>query len=158
MSIKINNVKLIGTSERVDRAQEQIDIRNDESLEDYQDKVFLNAQKYKEIFGKSFSKQRRLPWKRGIVKISCTGQPVHRMYLSRNDIRANEMAVTRQTLGLLMESSNQDAMRFTVDKGSRICFYWEHPVHTTRVSFKLGLISVVASVVSLTITLLFMMK
>ena len=45
--------------------------------------------------------------------------------------------------------------KIEITKGSVFKYYWDHPFHATRISMRLGLISIVLSSISIILTFLF---
>lgn len=112
----------------------------------YQDKVMLENNNYEKIFGHKFKKQNNLPWKKGIVKLKVNGKVIRRMFASGNKfgIRNDEAGFTGQSmsiLGLKIDKESAEEYEVTLSRGSKLFFFWQHPLHEVRVAFKLGIVS-----------------
>ncbi|HNZ53843.1 MAG TPA: hypothetical protein PLD55_02025 [bacterium] len=121
------------------------------------DTVYLESKQYKKIFGTTFENQNRRPWKRGIVKISCNGNSVRRLFSSegyagisenKSRMKENEIGLSSVTASILKVEKEKEA-DVKLKKGSKFIFYWDHPEHYQRVTFKLALLSLLFSIISL---------
>lgn len=71
--------------------------------------------------------------------------------LSNNDIALNPTS-TRELCGSSFDNSDIVGKDIEVSKGCPLCYYWHHPFHATRISMKLGLVSILLAVASLVLT------
>lgn len=127
------------------------DVNMPEGIES-NDKVSLHSSYYNKIFGKKFHSDGYLPWKRGIVKIIFGTRIINRMFWGEN-IKGDEIGLSNQSKILLELTNETDEYEFTLCKGSKFFFYWQHPLHYVRVSFKLGMLSVILGVIGVVLTI-----
>lgn len=108
---------------------------------------------HKEVFGGKAKDVLKYPWKKKIIKITskATGLSVYRIwrgvpaYVESKDT----LFVDDSAKFALIKSKDDTTVDLILSKGSRIGFYWNHFENATRISFKLGLTSVVLGVISL---------
>lgn len=135
-----------------------------DSIPENIDTVILAGCDFKEIFGKTKAESpmwtKRLP----VVKIAFNGKSIHRRFYGNNDlgkeVRDKEYvgvyaALNYSSLYELVDDKPDTIKGKTVQisKGCRLPYYWNHPFHATRISFRLGLISISIAVVSLLLSL-----
>lgn len=131
-----------------------------DDLDSFHDKVVLYSSWYHKIFKIYFSECGNTPWKRGIVKIKSGSDPKKMRTIYRMFQGSNLKGVEKNIIGLTGTSMNildnpKEVLENNLSKGSKFCFYWQHPQHYVRVSFKLGVVSVLLTIVSLVIGILF---
>lgn len=120
---------------------------------DYDDVAFLNNRVYSKIFGErradSSTEQKIL----SVVKITYGRKSIHRAYRCAANMTMDTVALTTNSQRLLFGSlSNADEV--TITKGSKIRFFWDHPFYKTRMSMRIGVISVAFAILSIVISLL----
>jgi hypothetical protein len=150
--LKVNDIKEIKINNSETNAN-QLVLSDFGSITFFDDKVALNQQSYRKIFDKPFKEQQYKPWKKGIVKIvkknGLDKIVVYRLFFGAN-IKANEIGMNKFNIQALCVI---DGDSYTISKGSRLCFYWNHPENTVRSAYKLGLIALGLSIVSALFTL-----
>lgn len=142
-----------------DNLYEFIDISKEIKNTDYSDetlidKVFLSNIQYKKFFGITFIEEKYRPWKRGIIKIMNRDENVsiQRMYMGASHLGISEgqFFVPRFSQNMLAIKRKSEQV-FILKKGSKFLFYWQHPSHNVRASFKatfvLGIISIVLGII-----------
>ena len=120
------------------------------------DAIILAFKDFKDIFKVDKPKApmciKRLP----VVKITFNNKSIYRRYYGSSSLSGTEKAALNySSLYELVDDSLAEIKGQTVQisKGRRFPYYWNHPFHATRVSFRLGLISISIAVVSLLLSL-----
>lgn len=119
------------------------------------DKVLLSNSQYKIFFGKTFNEEKYRPWKRGIIKIANTVSNVSilRMYMGASKLGIDDSHFFVPKLSQNMLAINKAEQKYSLKKGSKFWFYWQHPSHSVRASFKatfvLGIISIILGIIGL---------
>lgn len=131
----------------------------EESLEELEDKVILNSSYYEKLFNKKLSDSNYKPWKRKIVKIQNGGIVVYRMFKGHGlySITNNEIGLTWSSINILAndkKSESEITLPIKLSVGSKCLFYWQHPQHSVRVAYKLGILSFAIGILSLILTLI----
>lgn len=116
---------------------------------DYEDLVLLPNKAYSEIFGKKRSEDALHRKRLAIVRIRYNGVSIYRAYRGMN--------VGSKNIGLTMSSiryfgTDNDRVlgqSLLVNKGWWFPYYWSHPFHATRISCRLGVISLGLGILSL---------
>lgn len=126
---------------------------------DYEDNVYMSSDSYKEIFRKLRSQTSVCKRRLSVVKI--TSPITHRSIWRKYVYNPNFSGITDELLVLnpasireLGENKCIVGSEVIVQKGSVLKYFWKHPFHATRISTKLGVISVVLAVISIVITVL----
>lgn len=118
--------------------------------------VFLHRNDFKKIFGDRRGRMDKYRNSPPIVKISRkeTGQSIHRVYRTDPDVscKLGKCAGLTYTSLLNLSLSNEDYnhignLELTI--GNSFVYYWNHPHHATRISMRLGVISIVMGAISL---------
>lgn len=134
------------------------DLCGDERQED---SVYMSTGAYKEVFGKSRKDSCRSRKRLSVVRIYSkeTGKSIHRKYVYNADfsgLNDNMLALNpasiRELCGSGFENADIVGKDLCVTKGCRFMYYWNHPYHATRISMKLGVLSVLLAVVSILIS------
>lgn len=118
---------------------------------------------YEQIFGKPrYSDKKRLKLY-AFVKISFEGRSIYRRYLTDNSISGiqnNEVGLTPSSIRLLSTIRNSQVVgkEVKVSKGCWFMYYWSHPFHATRISFKVGFVALVLSILSFALSLFSVFK
>lgn len=128
-------------------------------IEENQDVAWFNNIEYRELFGmkRSLDKKNKLL---AIVRLEYNNKVIRRRYKYDNslNIKGNRVGLTSESIRILFDGKDkvyQEEIR--VSKGNfidTIMFYWDHPFHATRISFKIGLPSLAISIVSLLLSIL----
>ena len=128
-------------------------------IESNQDVVWFHSSEYKELFGikRSLDKKNKLL---AIVRLGYKGRVIRRRYQYDSTLRltSNQVGLTSESARILFDDM-QDVSKevVKVSKGNvwdTIMFYWDHPFHATRISFKVGLPSLLIGLLSLIIGIL----
>lgn len=128
-------------------------------IEDNQDVAWFYNKEYQELFGikRSLDHRNKLL---AIVRLEYNGKVIRRRYKYDSSLRikGNQVGLTSESIRILFDDmDNVYQEEILVSKGNfidTIMFYWNHPFHATRISFKVGLPSLVISVVSLLLSIL----
>lgn len=115
----------------------------------YDDKVVLYSKNYEKIFGKMLKESNYKPWKKGIVKIINKDKNVKlfRIFFGA-PLNKDEFGLNLYNKHLLSLESDEN-LNVEFKKSGRLPFYWNHPNHSVRSAFKLGIVSVIISIISL---------
>ena len=115
----------------------------------------VNEQIYlhKEIFGK-FKKDYEKTV--SIIKIKAdTGKTIYREYQGKavSGFNTDTVALSPNSIKLLSRYNNDDTMTrpdsLTLSPGHKFPFYWSHPDKAIKISFRMGLLSIALSVISI---------
>ena len=123
-------------------------------IDNHQDVVWFNNHQYKAIFHKKRSKDQNNKLL-AIVKISYNGRTIRRRYmcdLQNVPLDNDSLGLTSETVRILFDDTPASSNRVIVTKGNlldSILFYWNHPNHADRISFKIGFIALFISCLSL---------
>ena len=128
-------------------------------IEDNQDVAWFNNSEYRELFGmkRSLDQKNKLL---AIVRLECNGKIIRRRFKYDNSlhIKGTRVGLTSESIRILFDDLDKVYQEeILVSKGNfmdTIMFYWNHPFHATRISFKIGLPSLVISIVSLLLSIL----
>ena len=124
-----------------------------------EDCAFFSNVAYKNIFGKRRAKSNRRHKRLAVVRISFEGNCIYRQYHYGNTIlgiNSNDVGLTPASIRLLAPYSNANVVGNNVDitKSYWLPYYWNHPFHATRISCRLGIWSMVISLIALIISLI----
>ena len=128
-------------------------------IEDNQDVAWFNSSQYTEIF----SKPRYLDSNNkllAIVRIEYNGRVIRRRYKFDSDFKGlddGRIGLTSESVRILFDNTKASEYPVLVSKADWqdvIMFYWNHPFHATRISTRIGLPSLVVSLVSLVLALI----
>lgn len=126
-----------------------------QSVQQNIDAVFLAPKDYELIFGFKKAKMSLAKKRLSVIRISFDGKHISRRYLGESKLKCTECAALNYSslLELVNESSSEViGHEVTLSKGSRFDYYWNHPFHATRISFRLGIISIALAVISIFIS------
>lgn len=107
--------------------------------------AYVYSHQLKSYTSKKYYGKRYLPWNRPIVKISHKKRVIYRMVYSYSKLKLNkdEIYLTPVNLHILGLNIGDEIQ---IKKGNRFLYYWQHIDHVTRVSFKLGFIIGIISI------------
>ena len=115
--------------------------------------VYTSNDIHEKVFKETAGSISNYPWKKRIVKITSkdTKLSVYRIwrgvpaYVSSKDI----LYIDDIAKYSLIKDRKNNKIEVILSKGSRFWYYWNHFDNATRVSFKLGLLSVILGIISL---------
>lgn len=152
-SIKIKgfDIKVL-VSKNPGSDEKLIEVRDD--IDNYHDKVVLYSDNYGGLFNENLKDVNFLPWKRKIVKIKRGNIVIHRMFRGHGNysVNKNEIGLTYSSIDVLKKYGEKeigDDAELILSKGSKLCYYWNNPNHNVRVTYKLGLISLLLGLLAL---------
>ena len=125
----------------------------DYSPSEYDDKVILHGDVFKELFGAPRYKTNKRNKLLAVIKITNkNGESIHRAYLGKKGVpgfNSDHVALTHNSIRLLNgDDENPDSIKqVTISKGCRFLYYWNHPYHATRISMRLGMLSIVLTII-----------
>ena len=127
-------------------------------LDDVQDVAWFKSSEYKNVFGqvRNLDKANKLL---AIVRIEYNGRKIWRRYLCDMQLGLcnDEIGLTSESIRILFDAQAPLNEEVLVVKGNffdSIMFYWNHPFHATRISTRIGLPSLLISLVSLVLALI----
>lgn len=141
--------------------QYNVYLDNYSSVEKLDEAVLMTADNYKEIFGykKSVVSQEKKLISILRIKSVDSGYIIRRKYMKSlfSGISKEELCLSPLSISLLSDSDNSSIVGHNVEvsKGSLydvFRFYWDHPFHATRISYRLGLPSLLLSIISLVLS------
>lgn len=146
--VKLNEVQDDGKNLYVERIQE-------ESLED---SVYMSPLSYKAIFNKKRSDDTGSRRRLAVVKITSplTRRSIYRKYVFCQDysgITDKNLALHPSSIRELGDNETIVGSDVIVSRGCVLCYFWKHPFHATRISTKLGIISILLAIISIAITI-----
>ena len=103
---------------------------------------------YEKIFGKKKIKSSNSKKRLSIVKISYEGKSIHRAFLavSAKDFDKDYVALTPNSIyELSSDTAIVPLSKLTVSKGCVWKYYWNNPNAAVRMSFRIGIIGIIAS-------------
>jgi hypothetical protein len=135
------------------------------------DEIGMNSQMYRSLFGRTFGDgEGGRPWKKGILCVSTQPKFLERKRLVRLRFRGMNFTGLNtqscclpidamQQLGLQPSEAEQGEtqqvrVRPSIPVFGHTCFYWNHPSHSARVAFKLGLVAMFIALLPLVQVLL----
>ena len=128
-------------------------------IEEHQDVAWFNNGQYFKIFGIKRSLDQKIKLL-AFLRLEYKGRTIRRRYMSDNSVglQDNRVGLTSESIRILFDDlKDVSKEEIKISKGNMwdmILFYWNHPFHATRISFKVGLPALLISVISLIIGIL----
>lgn len=122
-------------------------ISSPRELDDY---VVLESHMYKEIFGEKKITAKGSHKRLSVVKICYDGQSIHRAYLScsTEGFGKDFVALTPNSIYELSKNAAIPlGTEVTLSRGCRLLFYFYHPNAAVRMSFRIGILGIIATIV-----------
>jgi hypothetical protein len=118
-----------------------------------QDVAWFNNKQYVELFGKKRSRDNANKLL-AIVRLAYKNRVIRRRYKCDQSLCLSDKQVglTSESVRTLFDDMNASEKDATVSKGNiwdAFMYYWEHPFHATRISFKVGILSFVIGAFSM---------
>lgn len=107
---------------------------------------------HQKVFGKKVKNIKKLPWNRRIIKITSkeTKLSIYRIWKGVNYIESKDILYIDDIAKYsLIKNKRNNKIEITLSKGSWFQFYRYHFDNATRISFKLGFLSVILGIISL---------
>lgn len=123
-------------------------------VSEMEDKAIFWSGDYAKIFGKNLKNSSNSSKRLSIIKISYNGHSIHRQYIARPRMETKYVAISPRSIRMLGDFDQKESVEVSIEKGNLFPFYWDHPDHATRLSARLGLLSVILGVLSIVISLL----
>lgn len=128
-------------------------------VEEHQDVAWFNSKQYSEIFKKKRSgdPQNKLL---AVARLRYKDRILRRRYLCDQTLSLadNQVGLTSESIRILFDGkTNPSQELITISKGNIwdvFMYYWNHPFHATRISFKLGVISLIVGVIPFVVSLI----
>ena len=128
-------------------------------IEDNQDVAWFNSREYANIFFRPryLDNPNKLL---AVVRIEFNGRVIRRRYKCDSDFDGLEngrIGLTSESVRILFDNDPASEYPVKVSKADWvdvIMFYWNHPFHATRISTRIGLPSLLISLVSLVLALI----
>ena len=121
-------------------------------LEYYIDSVVLHKDMYKMIFRKTKRTSGLESKLLSVVKITFNGKSIHRRFCSLSSMKKDYVALSCDSL-LMLDSDISTINTVVLSKGSKFCYFWNHPFNATRISMRIGTVSIAFAVASILITI-----
>lgn len=135
--------------------QDTLRIANIGSSKEFDEYVVLHSSMYEAIFGEKKAKAKRSKKLLSVVRICCEGKTIHRVYrsLPAKDFGKDFVALTPNSIYELCQNSSEAPKKVSVSKGCWWMYYWHNPVAAVRMSFRVGIASILFTLVTFIITL-----
>ena len=117
------------------------------------DCVIIHKDVYKQIFGKTRKTSSNEKKLLSVVKISYNDRSIHRAFKTNYAITKKKIALTYNSLRLLSEAPDE-VENVEISKGCRFAYFWYHPFHATRISMRIGVISVIIGLVGVILSII----
>lgn len=115
--------------------------------------VYTSNDIHEKVFGEKAGSILKYPWKKKIIKITSkeTKLSVYRIWrgVPAYVISKDMLYIDNNAKYSLINNRDNNDVDVVLSKGCRFWYYWNHFDNATRVSFKLGLISVILGIISL---------
>lgn len=147
------NKDVIEVNKKHPNERERICITDYSPIE-YEELVFMQGSDFEKIFGAKDGSPKlkgRLP----VVKITNpnNGKSVHLLYRTSSEISGYKDYAVMTFSAIKKITSSPEELRHLeyvkVSKGSKICFFLNHPIHSVRWSIRLAVISISLGVISM---------
>lgn len=113
---------------------------------------------YEDLFGSAKKDMPQCKQRLSVVKISSLNRVIYRQFAGRAilDLKDDCIGLSPNAWQLLqLDLRKCPCAEVKVEKGCKFMFYWRHSNSATRISFKLGLISIALAVVGIILTVSF---
>ena len=129
----------------------------DYKSESYDDKVIMSPGQFERIFDKNRNNVKSELKLLAVVKITAdNGASIHRAYYGRMKKEDNEkqkrIGLSPNSIRLLALEEGENQVQ--ISKGSKFLYFWNHPYHATRISMRIGILSIALTIISFVITLI----
>lgn len=126
---------------------------------DVDGEVLMISNCYKDVFEKRKKNTNDSNKRLSIVKITANGKSIHRSYkcVSAAGFISDYVALSPNSIMLLNDKDGNEPKEAELCEGSWFPFYWYHPDKAVRLSFKLGLISLLMGFMSIVISIIGLM-
>ena len=126
----------------------------------YEDSVYMSPAAYVNVFCKRRPKTCRHVQRLSVVKITNpeNGESIYRKYVFNpffKGIGDNDMALHPASIRELAGGGDNETVvgkHVCARKGCFFAYYWNHPFHATRISMKLGVVSIILACLSIIVT------
>ena len=119
--------------------------------------VYTSNDVYKKIFNKRLKNEKKYPWTRKILKIYSkdTKISIYRIWRGVPPFLQNskDILFIDKNAKYALTLPNHNQADIVLSKGNKFLFYWYHYDNATRVSFKLGFVSVMLGIISIVFAL-----
>ena len=119
--------------------------------------VYTSNDVYKKIFNKRLKNEKKYPWTRKILKIYSkdTKISIYRIWRGVPPFLQNskDILFIDKNAKYSLTLPNHNQADIVLSKGNKFLFYWYHYDNATRVSFKLGFVSVMLGIISIVFAL-----
>lgn len=125
------------------------------SYESFDERVYLVNTFYSTLFGLKFKDQGNLPSKRGVIKISIVGsnRKIYRLFAGGNKVSGSEIGLTGFSMQILGVEANNNH-EFIITKASWFRFMWNHPMHSTRIAYRISIWAILVGLLSIILTII----
>ena len=128
------------------------DISNTSELDG--DAVFQSSA-YGDVFGNRRNRSTKSKKRLSVVKITANRKPIYRAFraIPIKDNNKSIVGLSPNSLRMINDKNGVNPTEVMVEKGSPFFYYWSHPDKAIRISFKLGLISLLLGAISIIISI-----
>lgn len=121
--------------------------------DDLEDCVLLSNNGYSGLIQEKDKRRKRLP----IIKITFGKRSIHRRYkyISLDNLKEEDVCLTFSSFNRLSSKRVEElvGLKAQLSKGCWLPYYWYHPFHATRISFRVGMIALVFTILSIILTI-----
>ena len=128
-------------------------------IEGNEDVAWFDNKQYSKIFNIKRSKDHKNKLL-AIVRLEYQDRGIRRRYKYNPVLRLNndQLGLTSESIRILfddMPDISKEIIKVSMGNiWDTIMFYWDHPFHATRISFKIGIISLITGVISIFISVI----
>ena len=156
---KLNAVKILSSQNSMNYyAQSKLYLSSNNSAATLNDVAYVQSSDYAKIIGEKKCNQSTGKKRMTIVKIQHGKKSIHRRLcsVSAQGFTSGNIAISMNSFYELAEEGKKkdEIENVSVSKGCHFCYYWNHPFHATRISARLGFISVFFAIISIILTIL----
>ena len=154
-----NLVKILPDSKSVSNYLDKDTVRvaNIVSSKEYDEYVVLHSTMYEAIFGEKKAKAKRSKKLLSVVRICYEGKSIHRAYrsVSAKDFGKDYVSLTPNSIYELCQNSSEPPKKVSISKGCRWMYYWHNPVAAVRMSFRIGIIGILFTIITSMFSMIF---
>ena len=132
----------------------------DYSSPDYDDKIVLHGDVFRDLYDMPRYKAPMNLKLLAVIKItSKNGVSIHRAFHGRkniSDMTKSHVGLTSNSIRLLNgDGDDPDFIdQVSISKGCLFLYYWNHPFHATRISMRIGIISILIGIFSIILSII----
>lgn len=144
-------------SEQIHKIDDQQATFSVDDLTGLEDVVIMNSKDYEAIYGVKKKEQDENAQRLAVVKLTCVKdggkRTIWRQFIAMSGMTQEYLGLNVRSRYMLGIEDNSEVVE--VSKGCKFMFYWNHPVHATRISTRLGVWSIGLAVVAMAMSVYF---